>query len=77
VIKRDILLFGTLQFYDRGFIYTDERLGLLIVPYTFVRKFTFHFDNDRVSDWLEVTMNQFEGKNMLPAQLIAEERFYV
>lgn len=48
-------------------------MGLFLIPFEFVRKLTFHLD----SDWLEITMNQFEGKNMLPAQLIAEESFYL
>lgn len=33
--------------------------------------------DNATEDWLEVTMNQFEGKNMLPAQLIGEESFFI
>ena len=34
-------------------------------------------DNNGVEDWLEVTMNQFLGKNLIPAQLIGEEIIYL
>lgn len=57
VIKRDLVLIGQLEFHDKGFTFTDERLGMFIVPFASVRKLTFHMDNNREEDWLEVTMN--------------------
>jgi hypothetical protein len=75
VIKRDVLTHGRVSFHEHGLMYSDERLGMFIVPFTSCRHITAHMDG--VNDWLQVTMNQFEGKNMLPAQLIAEESFYL
>ena len=72
VIERDILLIGKFSIFEKGFTFEDERLGLFVVPYEFVMKLNFTLD----SDWLEISMNQ-EGRNLLPAQLVAEESFYL
>jgi len=77
VIKRDILLRGKVTFHERGLHYQDARIGLFVCPYASVRKLTVHMDNAGVEDWLQVSMNQFEGKNMVPAGLVAEESFYL
>lgn len=73
MIKRDLLLFGKFTLFEKGFAFDDERLGIFMVPYEFVHKLTFHLD----SDWLAVVVNKLEGSNLLPAQLIAEESFFI
>jgi hypothetical protein len=52
VIKRDIMMFGKVSFHERGLMYTDERLGVFVVPFASTRHFTVHKDSAGVSDWL-------------------------
>lgn len=65
LIQRDLMLVGKIAFYEKGFIFTDTRLGAFVVPFGSVRKIVFNMSD--AGDWMQVTMNQFEGKNMLPA----------
>ena len=73
-MHRDIVLCGKLSFYEKGFIYTDTRLGAFVVPYTGIEKLTFHVTDDR--DWMEVALTD-EGMNLIPASYIAESVFYL
>lgn len=49
------MLAGKLAFYEKGFIFTDQRLGAFVVPFIFVRKITFNMSDS--GDWMQVTMN--------------------
>ena len=73
-MHRDIVLTGKLSFYEKGFIYTDTRLGAFVVPYTGIERLTFHVTDDR--DWMEVALTD-EGMNLIPASYIAESVFYL
>jgi hypothetical protein len=73
-VHRDIVLCGKLSFYQKGFIFTDTRLGPFVVPYTRIEKLTFHVTDDR--DWMEVALTD-EGMNLVPASYIAESVFYL
>jgi hypothetical protein len=73
-MMRDIILTGKLSFYEKGFIYTDTRLGAFVVPYTCIDKLTFHVADDR--DWMEVSLTE-EGLNLIPASYVCESVFYL
>ena len=73
-MMKDIILTGKLSFYEKGFIYTDNRLGAFVVPYTHIEKLTFHITNDR--DWMQVELNE-DGKNLVPASYVAETTFFL
>ena len=45
-----------MSFYEKGFIYTDTRLGAFVVPYTSIEKITFHVTDDR--DWMEIALTE-------------------
>ena len=34
IIKRDQILTGKVDFYEKGFTFTDERLGVFIMPFS-------------------------------------------
>jgi hypothetical protein len=72
-LKHDFLLFGKLMFYEKGFIYTDLRLGAFVVPYSQLQKITFHFNDTH--DWIQFEMR--EGTDLLPAGLLCENKFYL
>ena len=73
-VVRDIVLTGKMSFYEKGFIYTDSRLGAFVVPYTSVAKITFHVTDDR--DWMEIAITD-EGMNLIPANYIVESVFFL
>jgi len=73
-MMRDFVLTGKLSFYEKGFIFTDTRLGAFVVPYNRIDKLTFHVANDR--DWMEVALTE-EGMNLIPASYVCESVFYL
>ena len=73
-VYRDIVLTGKMSFYEKGFIYTDTRLGAFVVPYTSVDKITFHVTEDR--DWMEIALTE-QGMDYVPASYISERVFYL
>ena len=73
-VIRDFVLTGKMSFYEKGFIYTDSRLGAFVVPYTNVAKITFHVTDDR--DWMEIAITE-EGMDLLPANYITESVFFL
>ena len=73
-VHRDIVLCGKLSFYEKGFIFTDNRLGAFVVPYTSIERLTFHVTDDR--DWMEVALTE-QGMDLIPASYIAESVFYL
>jgi hypothetical protein len=44
------MLAGKIAFYEKGFIYTDARLGAFVVPFSSVRKVVFHMSD--AGDWM-------------------------
>lgn len=42
LLKHDLILYGKLSFYEKGFIYTDLRMGAFVVPFASLHKITFH-----------------------------------
>ena len=73
-VHRDIVLCGKLSFYEKGFIFTDNRLGAFVVPYASIERLTFHVTDDR--DWMEVALTE-QGMDLIPASYIAESVFYL
>ncbi len=73
LLKHDMLLYGKLMFYQRGFIYTDLRLGAFVVPYSQLQLITVHFSETQ--DWIQFSMR--EGSDLLPAGLLCERNFYI
>jgi hypothetical protein len=61
------------MFFEKGFIYTDNRLGAFVVPFSQLQSITFHFDD--ALDWIQFTMR--EGTDLLPAGLLTENTFYL
>lgn len=66
VIERDQILAGRLEIFENGFMFTDTRLGMFVVPFSAVECLKFHIDESRVQDWLHVTVNR-KGENQIPA----------
>lgn len=55
IVQRDIMLCGKIAFYEKGFIFTDNRLGAFVVPFGSVRKIVFNMSDN--GDWMQITMN--------------------
>jgi len=55
ILQRDIMLCGKIAFYEKGFIFTDNRLGAFVVPFGSVRKIVFNMSDN--GDWMQITMN--------------------
>ena len=50
LIQSDIMLAGKIAFYEKGFIFTDTRLGAFVVPFSSIRKVVFHMSD--AGDWM-------------------------
>lgn len=74
VLRNDFFLYGKLGFYEKGFIYTDTKLGAFVVPHTHLSKILFHMNDEQ--NWIEFQMNEL-GKNLIPAQLLAMPTFFI
>lgn len=55
------------MFYEKGFIYTDLRLGAFVVPYSQLESITMHQSDE--NNWIKFMMRQ--GTDLLPAGLIS------
>lgn len=64
LLRNDILLYGKLSFYEKGFIYTDTRLGPFVVLNCHIAGIMFHMSEEQ--NWIEFQMTE-AGKNLLPA----------
>lgn len=62
----DIILVGKLQFFERGFIFFDNRLGAFVVPFRDIKKVTFHLGELAYNNFMQVEVNE-KGKAKLPA----------
>ena len=72
-MHRDIVLCGKLSFYQKGFIFTDTRLGPFVVPYTGIEKLTFHVTDDR--DWMEAVVEHSNTALIRQQQTVYEKSF--
>lgn len=59
----DVPLNGKLLFYQRGFIFMDNRLHAIVVPYEQVKALNFYVNRDEM--WLEVEPVGEEAKSEL------------
>ena len=69
----DIVLNGKLVFYEKGFIFIDNKLQALSLPYTHVDKMNFYLTKDHRKYWLEIiTVDAPEGTNLYTSDLFPQ-----
>jgi hypothetical protein len=76
----DVPLNGKMLFYQRGFIFIDNRLHALVMPYEQIKNLNFYVNRDEL--WLEVepleeAKTDLQSKNLLPGNLICKSKFYL
>ena len=74
LLRNDLLLYGKLSFYEKGFIFTDTRLGAFVVLNCHISKILFNMNEEQ--NWIEFQVNE-AGQNLLPAQLVALPTFFL
>jgi len=75
----DVVLNGKLVFYQFGFIFVDNKLNAFVLPYDLVKELNFYVEKEY---WLEIVPEEAasikpEAKNMIPANLICQNKFYL
>ena len=76
----DVPLNGKMLFYQRGFIFMDNRLHAMVMPYEQIKNLNFYVNRDEL--WLEVepleeAKTDIQSKNLLPGNLICKSKFYL
>ena len=75
----DLILYGKIVFYDEGFIFVDNKLNAVVIPYTLVKCITF-FRNEKKEYCMDVEVQDTEtlkAKNLFPANMICQNRLYL
>lgn len=62
----DIVLNGKLVFYEHGFIFTDNKLNAIALPYKQISKLNFYLTKEL---WLEIETADIEESNLNVAEL--------
>jgi hypothetical protein len=67
----DINLMGKLVFYERGFIYVDNRLNSFVLSYEDIEHIHFYLAEEL---WMEIKAKEQET---LPANMLTGDTFYI
>ena len=76
----DVPLNGKMLFYEYGFIFMDNRLNAIVMPYRQIEYLNFYVN--RAEMWMEVepiegTDNALESKNLMPGNQFCQPKFYI
>jgi hypothetical protein len=66
----DIILVGKLVFYDDGFIFVDNKINAIVLPYKLISNVNFYVDDTKKTEWwMEFLTEDIEDSNVKVADL--------
>lgn len=74
-IYNDLVLFGKLIFFEKGFMFIDQRFHAIVVPYLLIKTMTIYQTQEW---WLEVLFeDKDQAKTLFPCNMITDSRLYL
>ena len=75
----DVILIGKLVFYENGFVFQDNKINTIALPYDHVKEMTFHVTKEW---WLQITTQESDKSNLYVSELFpnnmhTEQTFYL
>lgn len=75
----DVILIGKLVFYENGFVFQDNKINTIALPYEHVKEMVFHVTKEW---WLQITTQESDSSNLYVSELFpnnihTEQTFYL